>query len=390
MRIDLGVRRRLRPSRNTTRPIHLSPLSGIARLQGGSVLAAVHGCGRHAWRLYRRTRDWSPPGHRRLAGLLCLAVLLLPLLACSRAAGGAGAVGASRGASSGPTAVSSPAAGFPVTITDDQGRPVRLERRPQRIVSAAPSNTEILFALGAGDRVVGVTQFCDYPEEAKSRPKIGDLKPNLEAIIALQPDLVMGISGMPTEVLAGLESAKVPVIIWSPQQFDGVLRNIELTGRAVGAEAAATRIVQDMRTRWDAVAAKARTATRRPRTLYELDATDPTKPYAAGAGNFVDAMITAAGGVNVAASTGQTWPQLSLEAVVSLDPEVVVLGDSAFGVTAESVARRPGWRQLTAVQRGALVPVPDSNLTTRPGPRLVQGLELIARGLHPELFGTGS
>ncbi len=277
-------------------------------------------------------------------------------------------------------------AAFPVTITDDLGRSVRVEKLPQRIVSTAPSNTEILFALGLNERIVAVTDFCDYPEEAKAKPKIGGTKPSVEKIVSFSPDLVVASTINPQDLIQQLESSKIPVVVWGPKDFAGIMRNIEQTGMITGTAERARRITASMKDRIDAVAAKARQATAKPRVFFEVDATDPSKPFTAGPGSFVDAMITLAGGQNIAAGASSQWPQLSLEELVRADPEIIILSDYAYGVTPESVARRPGWENLTAVRKGAIKPIEDPNIVVRPGPRIVDGLELLARFIHPDVF----
>ena len=304
------------------------------------------------------------------------------------ACGGAAAPAAQPAAPSGPAA--STAAAFPFGFTDDAGRQVVIRTPPQRIVSAAPSTTEILFALGLGDRVVGVTTFCNYPEEAQAKPKIGGLRPSLETIVAQQPDLVLGVRGTPLDAVAALEGQQIPVAILNPADFPGVLANVRAVGRMSGTVGTAERVASEMQRRWDAVAERARGATARPRVLYEIDATDPAAVSAAGPGTFIDAMITAAGGVNVLAALtpGQAYPKVSAEAVLQANPSLILLGDAPFGQSEATVAQRPGWGALEAVQRGAVVEIADPDVTSRAGPRLVDGLELVARAIHPELFGA--
>jgi iron complex transport system substrate-binding protein len=275
---------------------------------------------------------------------------------------------------------------FPVTITDDLGRSVRVEKLPQRIVSTAPSNTEILFALGLNDRIVAVTDFCDYPEEARAKPKIGGTKPSVEKIVSFAPDLVVASTINPQDLIQQLESSRIPVVVWGPKDFAGIMRNIEQTGVITGTVERAKRITAGMRDRIDAVAAQARQATAKPRVFFEVDATDPSKPFTAGPGSFVDAMITLAGGQNIAAGASSQWPQFSLEELVKADPEIIILSDYAYGVTPESVAKRPGWENLSAVKRGAIKPIEDPNIVVRPGPRIVDGLELLARFIQPDVF----
>ena len=292
-------------------------------------------------------------------------------------------------ASAGTTGTAVPEAVFPVTLTDDRGKQVQIAKQPQRIVSAAPSNTEILFALGLGDKVAGVTTLCNYPEEAKQKPKVGGFRPSLEPIVGQQPDLVLAVPATPADVVSGLEGMQIPVLLLNPPTIDGVLANVRLVGRATGATAAAERLAAQMQQRWSAVAERARAAQSKPRVFYELDGTNPASVYTAGAGTFIDAMITTAGGVNAVAQAapGVQYPQMSSEAVIQLNPQLILLGDAPFGQSLETVAARPGWNAVEAVQKRAVVGLADPDVTSRAGPRLVDGLELVAKAIHPEIFG---
>ena len=331
-------------------------------------------------------RPWSVPRLLR-RGLLFLGVFAV---ACGQ--GQTAAVPASQAtpatsATGVTTAV--PAAMFPMTLTDDRGKQVQLRAQPQRIVSAAPSNTEILFALGLGDRVAGVTTLCNFPAEAAQKPKIGGFRPGLEPIVGQQPDLVLVVPATPADVVTGLEALSIPVLLLNPPTFDGVLANIRLVGRATGATTAAERLATQMQQRWSAVAERARTAQTKPRVFYELDGTNPASVYTAGAGTFIDAMITTAGGVNAVAQAapGVQYPQMNSEAVLQLNPQLILLGDAPFGQSYETVAARPGWSAVEAVQKRAVIGLADPDITSRAGPRLVDGLELVAKAVHPELFG---
>ena len=326
-----------------------------------------------------------------LPRLLGRGFLFLGLLAaaCGPAPSASPAAPATPGATA-PAGTSVPTAVFPVTLTDDRGKQVQIAKQPVRIVSTAPSNTEILFALGLGDKVTGVTTLCNYPEEAKQKPKIGGFRPSLEPIVGQQPDLVLAVPATPADVVTGLEGLQIPVLLLNPPTFDGVLANIRLVGRATGATAAAERLVTQMQQRWSAVAERARTAQTKPRVFYELDGTNPASVYTAGAGTFIDAMITTAGGVNAVAQAapGVQYPQMSSEAVIQLNPQLILLGDAPFGQSLETVAARPGWNAVEAVQKRAVVGLADPDITSRAGPRLVDGLELVAKAVHPELFGA--
>ncbi len=274
----------------------------------------------------------------------------------------------------------------PVSVVDDAGRTVEIAKMPPRIVSLAPSNTEILFALGLGDRVVGVTDFCDYPEEAKAIEQVGTyFEPNIEKIFSLSPDLVLAIADLPEDIIAKLEELGIPAPILNPSDLEGILADIQLVGKATGAEKEAEALVAEMRGRIAVVTEKASEVKERPKVFCEIDATDPSKPWATGPGSFMDAMIRLSGGANVAADAESPWVQLSAEEIIAKDPEIIILADSKYGVTAESVRERPGWEVITAVKEGAIFNI-DDDLISRPGPRIVDGLEAVAKIIHPELF----
>jgi len=281
----------------------------------------------------------------------------------------------------GTTATLAPPA-FPATLIDFQGRSISVAARPLRIVSIGPSNTEFLFALGAGDRVVGVDDFSDQPAAAAKVEKIGGVKVNVEKVVALRPDLVISVkfSDGTIERIAG---ANIPVLVVDPQSIGDVSRTAILLGRAVGADG--DRLASSLDDRLAQVKQKIATATSKPRVFHEVDASDPAKPFTVGPGSYIHDLITIAGGVNVAASTGSAYPQLSLEEIVRADPEVIVLGDADYGTTAEQVAARPGWSGMNAVKNKRVFPIADS-LVSRPGPRVGDAAEAYAKLLHPELY----
>ncbi len=270
---------------------------------------------------------------------------------------------------------------FPLTVTDDAGRDVVIPAVPERIVSIAPSNTEILFALGLAAKVVAVDQYSDYPPEAKQKPQLGSyVEPDLEQIVAAAPDLVLATGVHAETVLPELESLRLTVAVIDPGNVDEVLDGIGLVGRVTGEDARATILTCELLERVDAVAERVAGAPP-PRVFFELS----PELHTAGPGSFVDDLISRAGGQNVAADAGEEWPQLSAEALIEKDPEVVLLADHEAGATPEQVRARPGWQQMSAVKHGRLVPI-DPDLTNRPGPRVVDGLEAIARALHPDRF----
>ena len=273
----------------------------------------------------------------------------------------------------------------PGTYTDDMGRGVSIDKVPQRIVSHVPPITEILFALGLGEKVVGVSDYCDYPEEAKSKPSVGNyFNPAIENIVALDPDLVL--TDGHSESIKQLDSLGIEYLVIDPQDIDGIFRDIEILGRAAGVEDRAKELVDDMKKDMSNVVSRVEGAPR-VRAFYVVDATDLNNPWTAGPGTFVDALITMAGGENIAAKAPAPWVQLSIEQVVSSDPQVVILPaehGTAF-TSPEVLEEHPAWREITAVKQDRIFII-NGDLVDGYGPRIVQGLEVIARAIHPELF----
>jgi iron complex transport system substrate-binding protein len=294
-----------------------------------------------------------------------------------------------------PTAVSTepPATEIPtvtsITLTDDLNRTITLAGPAQRVVSLAPANTEILFAIGAGSQVVGRDETSDYPAEALALPTIGGYSGyNLEAIVALHPDLILAQGGgfNSPELVASLENLGLTVyVLPNPATLEDMYTNLETVANLTGHESETAALVESFKRRVAAVDEKIMPLSYGPTVYYELDATNPTKPYTAGPGTFVDQLISRAGGINIGAELQSQWAQISLEQLVVTNPAIIILGDSAYGETPEKAAQRPGWGTLTAIQTGQVFPF-DDNLVSRPGPRLVDGLEAMAKLLHPGVF----
>lgn len=282
-----------------------------------------------------------------------------------------------------PTAVATT-----LTFTDGLGRAIMLDGPAQRIVSLAPSNTEILFAIGAGDQVVGRDEFADYPEAAKTIESVGGSmgEYSSEAIVGLKPDLVLAAEINPPELVKQLEDLGLTVYyLKNPTTIEEMYGKLEIVGQLTGHDV--QDLVESLKARVAAVDEKIKSVTDKPVVFYEVDGTDATKPYTIGPGTFVDLLISRAGGVNFATTAGITdqYPQVSLEQIVATNPDVIVLGDSMWGTTPESVKARAGWEVLDAVKNDQIFPF-DDNLVSRPGPRLVDGLEQLAKLLHPDLF----
>jgi iron complex transport system substrate-binding protein len=258
----------------------------------------------------------------------------------------------------------------------------------RRIVSLAPSNTEILFAIGAGAAVAGRDDFSDHPPEAIAVPAVGLATGRLhkETIVSLDPDLVLAAEINSAEQVKALEGLGLTVLlIKNPASFEGLHANIRLLGEIAGRTAEAAALVESLEARIARVRERVAGAARRPTVFYEIDSTDPTKPWTAGAGTFMDTLIRLAGGENLGARFEGDFPRVSIETIIRTDPDVIILGDAAFGVTVESARRRAGWEELSAVRTGR-IHLFDDDLGSRPGPRLVDGLETLARLLHPEAF----
>jgi len=272
---------------------------------------------------------------------------------------------------------------FPLTLTDDLGNEVTIEAEPQRIVSMAPSHTQILYALGLGDKVVGVTEYCSYPPEAQEKAKVGGFSNiDLEQVVGLNPDLVLGTSIHVQGVRPALVERGLKVMLINPETVEDVLEKIVLVGKVTGREGTATALAAELRGRIEATMHKVQKAGNKPRVYWELS----NDLYTAGPGSFIDDLIVRAGGINIAADAKEQWPQLNLEALILADPEVIVLADHPYGETAEGVKARPGWADISAVKNDRIVEVLDDDLVSQPGPRVAEALEFVAKALHPELF----
>ena len=277
-----------------------------------------------------------------------------------------------------------------LTFTDGLGREVTLAAPAQRIVTLAPSLTEFVFAVGAGEQLVGRDDLSDFPAEASDIASIGSTfgDINTEAILALEPDLVLAAEINTPEQVQELESLGLTVYYLSnPLTYDELYEQVNLFGQLTGHEEEAAALAESLAARVEAVTSAIATAAEKPTVFYEIDGTDPAKPWTTGPGTFINTMITMAGGVNIGGVLSDAFAQISAEEIVAQDPDIIILGDVVYGVTIESVAERAGWADLTAVKEGSIFAF-DDNLASRPGPRLVDGLEELLKILHPELVIT--
>lgn len=271
----------------------------------------------------------------------------------------------------------------PIVMTDGLGRTVTLAAPAQRVISLAPSNTEILFAVGAGGQVVGRDNFSNYPPEALELPGLGDFMGfSIEQMVALQPDLVLLAEIHPPELVKSLEDAGLTVYyLKNPLTIEEMYPMLITVGELTGHKAEAEALVSRLSVRVAAVQQKLAGIERRPTVFYEIDGTDPSKPWTTGSGTFIDTLLEMAGAENVGRAMGSQYGQMSIEALLEADPDFILLGDANFGVTPEQVTARAGWNELTAVKEGRVLPFND-DLASRPGPRLVDGLEELVRILH--------
>ena len=316
--------------------------------------------------------------------------LILPLLLVAIAACGGGAVATAAPtqtvalptATLAPTAT--PAPSFPISLTDDEGTVVKILAAPQKIVSLTPAATEILYAIGAGPRVVAkVEDVANFPPEASSLPVVATFQGvDVEKIVAANADLVVS-GGAPFgqgPAVEQLRRANIPVLVVAPATLADVLKNIQLIGSATGDGSAATALAASMTADFDAIRS-ATAGLEHPKVFYEIDAT--SKIFTAATGSLLEEMLKSAGADPITTGSPTAY-DIAIETLVQADPTLILLGDAAYGVTPEQVKARPGWDSISAVKSGNIKAV-DDIVITRPGPRLVEGLRALAVAIHPDL-----
>ena len=280
-----------------------------------------------------------------------------------------------------------------LTLVDDHGYVLNLTSYPERIVSLAPSNTEILFAVQAGGKVVGVTNQCNYPHNFSAWIKAGNLTsvgdywtPNIEAIVALKPDLIFAAFAQ-DEVVNILRGLGYKVLVLAPDNVDDILKNILLVGRATDRDVEAAILVNNLRRRIDAVVSKVSGVTSKPKVYYEVWY-DPI--WSVGSEGWENELLVKAGGINVFADQEINYFEASSEAIIQRNPDIIILplghgtGPPFWG-SFDQVKARPGWDAIKAVQNDRLYTI-DADIMSRPGPRIVDALEILAKIIHPELF----
>ena len=322
----------------------------------------------------------------RLILFACLPAIALAIAACG--GGGSSSKTATPPVPDSGTPFASSNDSFPVQLPRSDGKVVSLTDAPKHLVSLSPGATEIVYALGAEDELAAVDKDADYPDGAKNfATKLDAYQPNVESIVALQPDLVI-VATDSNGIVAALDRVNVPVLFsdinTDVRTVNDVLRQIKLIGTATGKSANADSLISDLRERINGVTSKVEdvSAADGPRVYHELDDTY----YSASSGSFIGDVYRLLKAQNIAGDGGGVaYPQLTQEAIIAGNPQAIILADEAFGTTADSVKARPGWANIDAVKNGKIFGV-DPNVISRPGPRIVDALEQVAKDLYPEKF----
>lgn len=265
--------------------------------------------------------------------------------------------------------------GYPMTITDDEGRTVIIESEPQTIVSIMPSNTEILYALGLGDKIIGVTENCYYPEEAMEKEKVGSFTINIEKVVSLNPDLVLASRGQETYT-ASLTQFGINIVTLIPRNLEEICKSIEMVGRLTNTYEKAVEITKEMKREIEEIKELTQNLTEqdKPKVLILVDREEL---YSVGRNTFLNHMIETAGGINIAADVATDWPVLSEEKVFEEDPDFIL----CTYLIKDKIIARENWQELKALKNNQVYNV-DNDLVSRPGPRVAKGLRLLYDILH--------
>lgn len=269
---------------------------------------------------------------------------------------------------------------YPVTVTDSSGREVTINNMPERIVSTVPSNTEIIYEIGKGSKLVGVSVYCNYPKEALEVEKIGDYNgTNIELVIGLNPDVVLG-SWMPDDVVAQLEDSGIKVVLVNPEDLEQTYQVMLMIGDVVGASKEAEEMVSNLKAKQETI--MNRVSGYDGKTVFYEIWNEPLMTV--GPGSLHNELITLANGVNIAADTESSYPEYSLEMLIAKNPQVYLTGDDGFK-TVEDIFEREGYVNIEAIKTGQLFML-NKDILSRPGPRIIEAFESVASAIHPEAF----
>jgi iron complex transport system substrate-binding protein len=278
-------------------------------------------------------------------------------------------------------------AGFPVTLKDALDEEIVIEDKPEKIISLIPSNTEIVYELGNGEAIVGVTDFDNYPEEAMAKEKIGGMEFNIEKMISLQPDLILAHESTADSAKAGLQQLKDAgidvVVVNDAQSFEQVYESIQMIGNAIGEAEKAKELVDSMKNKFADLKKQAE-AIEETKTVF-VEVSPAPEVYTAGKNTFIDEMLSLIGAEN-AAGDMEGWAKVDSEAIVARNPDVVVTTYGYYSEKpVEQVLARQGWENVKAVKDQQVFDV-HSDLVTRSGPRLAEGAEELAKAIYPDVF----
>lgn len=277
---------------------------------------------------------------------------------------------------------------FPVSITDATGEKVTIEKKPEKIVSLIPSNTEIVYSLDLGEQIVGVTDFDNYPEEATKKEKVGGIEFNVEKIISLQPDLVLAHASSAETAKAGLQQIKdagiAVLVVNNATNFDEVYDSISMIGTAAGEKKKADELIADMKKKIDEITTKAEGIKEADEKSVYVEVAPAPEIYAAGKNTFIDEMLKLINAKN--AVTEEGWPKMDPEAVIQSNPDVIVTTHGYYTQEpVKNITSREGWQNITAVKEKRVVDI-HSDKVTRQGPRLTEGVEELAKAVYPDIF----
>jgi len=293
----------------------------------------------------------------------------------SGAASGEGETAASGGAAIADAGQSTV---YPLTVTDATGTEITLGKAPERVVMLGPSDTEVVYAVGAGSLAVGADEYSNYPAEAAQLPKVGDMNTNIEAVAALNPDLVLASASMNAAAVDALRQLGIVVYASDPQTLEETIAHIEQVGVLLNRRAEAAGVAAGMREAVEEVTDKVKDA--EPVSVY----LEFSPGWTVGSGTFLDELVTLAGGVNI--SSDQTgWFEVDPEAVIARNPAVILYPDIEGVDFASGILSRPGWDRIDAVRNNRLHAVANDPLV-RVGPRLTDGLRELAAAIHPDRF----
>ncbi|KAA5806328.1 ABC transporter substrate-binding protein [Thermoanaerobacterium thermosaccharolyticum] len=269
---------------------------------------------------------------------------------------------------------------FPLKITDFMGRQVTIKKEPKRIVSLSPSTTELIYAIGAGKDVVGVTNYDDYPPEVKSVAKVGGYEgPNIEAILAQKPDIVFASNLSGKDQMEALQKSGIPVVVLEAQNINQIYDSIKILGEITGNVEKGNEIINKMKDKIKEINDKVKNLPK-VNVFYVVDTNGN---WTAGKGTFIDELITLAGGNNVA-SDANGWAQYSMEKLMQKNPDVIITSQHA--TNANNIKNMPGYKDTKAAKDGKIFIISNDDIVTKPSNRIVLGLEEIAKDLHPEAF----